>query len=174
MRARGRAWVFGDDINTDYIISAARKQSVRDLSEAARYLMEDVRPGFGSLVRPGDLIVAGQNFGCGSSREAAPVVIKLAGVAGVVAASFARIFYRNAINVGLPLLEAAPEGIADGDEVEVDFAAGTVRNLTRGGVIHGRPLPAFMRRILMAGGLVEYFTRHGQYPDPMVEGEETP
>lgn len=164
MRFSGRAWVFGDDVNTDYIISAARKEAVRDPREAARHLMEDIRPGFASLVRPGDVIVAGRNFGCGSSREAAPVVIQAAGLAAVVARSFARIFYRNAVNVGLPLVEADTSGIEDGETIEVDVRAATVTRLKDGSVRRGVPLPPFMLAIVAEGGLVPYFRRHGRLP----------
>lgn len=164
MKFRGRAWVFGDDVNTDYIISAARKEAVRDPREAARHLMEDIRPGFAALVAPGDILVAGSNFGCGSSREAAPVVIQAAGIACVAARSFARIFYRNAVNVGLPLVEVDTRGLADGEEVEVDVPRATLTRLRDGSVRRGLTLPPFMLAMLAEGGLVAYYRRHGRLP----------
>lgn len=162
MIRRGRAHLFGDDINTDYIISAARKEAVRNIRDAARFLMEDISPGFAQRIRPGDFIVAGRNFGCGSSREAAPAVIKAAGIGGILARSFARIFFRNSVNVGLPVLELDVSGIEDGDELEVNFSAGSVVNVTRGTTLQGPPLPPFMQAILEEGGLVPYFLKYGR------------
>ncbi|HHY47972.1 MAG TPA: 3-isopropylmalate dehydratase small subunit [Firmicutes bacterium] len=150
----GTAHKFGDDINTDYIIPARRKRDTIDHAELARYLMEDISPGFPDRVRPGDFIVAGHNFGCGSSREAAPLVIKAAGIAGVIAKSFARIFYRNAINVGLIALECDTDLIQDGDLISVDLSSGTI---SRGDLqIKAQPLPKVMLDILKAGGLLDY------------------
>jgi len=158
--AVGRVWKYGDDINTDVIIPA-RYLFTTDPAELAAHCMEDLDPSFAGKVRPGDVIVAGRNFGCGSSREHAPVAIRAAGVACVIAVSFARIFYRNAINVGLPILEC-PEAVAalqDGDEVEVDVAAGTIRRVATGETFQAAPFPPFMQEILRCGGLVEYARR---------------
>ncbi len=154
---RGRAWKFGDHIDTDVIIPA-RYLNTSDPGELARHCMEDADPQFASKVRSGDVIVAGENFGCGSSREHAPIAIKAAGVACVVAKSFARIFYRNAFNTGLPIVEC-PEGveaIQDGDEVEVDLERGVVRDITRGEEYPFVPIPPFMQELLSKGGLLEY------------------
>ena len=123
--------------------------------------MEDANPEFASKVKKGDFIVAGKNFGCGSSREHAPAVIKLAGVSAVIAKSFARIFYRNAINIGLPVLIADTDLIDDGDELEVDVSSGTIRDLTKGIELKAKPLPDVMIKILENGGLVEYIKKHG-------------
>jgi len=163
MVLRGRAHVFGDDINTDYIISGKYKFKTLDMKELARHCMEDIDPGFAERVRPGDFIVAGGNFGCGSSREQAPLVIKHAGVAAVLARSFARIFFRNAINKGLPVVECDTSGIQAGDELEVDLGRGRVTNLTRGTVVEITPLPAVMTDILKEGGLTAYLRKHGGF-----------
>lgn len=155
--ARGRAHAFGANLDTDRIIPA-RYLNRHDPAFLAQHCMEDEDPTFVSRVRPGDFIVAGDNFGCGSSREHAPVAIRAAGVAGVIAASFARIFFRNAINTGLPILESpeAVEGIRSGDALEVDFGAGIIRNLSRGAEYQARPLPPFVLEIVAAGGLIQY------------------
>ncbi len=160
---RGRAHVFGDDVNTDYIISGKYKFRTLDVEELARHCMEDVDPGFSERVRPGDFIVAGGNFGCGSSREQAPLVIKHAGVSAVLARSFARIFFRNAINKGLPAVECDTSGIRAGDELEVDLARGKVKNVTRGYTLEIVPLPAVMMDILAEGGLTDYLRKHGGF-----------
>ena len=156
----GRAWKFGDDVDTDVIIPA-RYLNVSEPEELARHCMEDADPQFAREVRPGDVIVAGKNFGCGSSREHAPLAIKACGVACVVAATFARIFYRNAFNVGLPILECpeAAERVAAGDVLEIDLAGGLIRNLTKGEEYRARPVPDFMREIVAAGGLVPFVAR---------------
>ena len=157
MVLRGHVHCYGDHIDTDVII-AARYLNTTDPVELAKYCMEDAGDNFVQRVQPGDFIVAGENFGCGSSREHAPISIKAAGVAAVVAKSFARIFYRNAINVGLPILES-PDAAADarpGDELEVDLATGTIRNLTQGKSYQTEPFPDFLRDIIDAGGLVNY------------------
>ncbi|QIA28305.1 3-isopropylmalate dehydratase small subunit [Thermaerobacter sp. PB12/4term] len=156
----GRVWKYGDDINTDVIIPA-RYLFTTDPAELAAHCMEDLDPSFASGVRPGDVIVAGRNFGCGSSREHAPVAIRAAGVRCVIARSFARIFYRNAINVGLPILECPDAVVAleAGEEVEVDLAAGTIRRVATGETFQAAPFPPFMQEILRCGGLVEYARR---------------
>lgn len=155
-----KTWKYGDNIDTDAIIPA-RYLNTPDPAELAAHCMEDADAGFASAVRPGDIIVAGRNFGCGSSREHAPLAIKACGVACVVAASFARIFYRNAVNIGLPILEcpAAAEGITAGDEVSVDLATGEIRDIASGRVFAAEPFPQFMRDIIAAGGLAGYLRK---------------
>lgn len=163
MVLRGRAHVYGDDLNTDYIISGKYKFKTLDMKELARHCMEDIDPEFAQRVRPGDFIVAGGNFGCGSSREQAPLVIKHAGVSAVLARSFARIFFRNAINKGLPVVECDTSGIRNGDELEVDLGKGRVTNITRGTAVDIVPLPEVMMDILREGGLTEYLKIHGGF-----------
>ncbi|MBE3590707.1 MAG: 3-isopropylmalate dehydratase small subunit [Firmicutes bacterium] len=150
-----RAWKYGDNVDTDVIIPA-RYLLTGDPAVLAQHCLENLDPRFVPEHRPGDVIVAGRNFGCGSSREHAPLAIKGAGVACVIAASFARIFFRNAINIGLPVYESpeAAAGIQTGDEVELDEAAGRIRNLTRGESYPFRPLPPFIQEIVRAGGLM--------------------
>ncbi len=153
----GTVWKYGDNIDTDVIIPA-RYLNMSLPEELAQHCMEDIDPTFAGNVQPGDIIVAGDNFGCGSSREHAPLAIKGAGVACVVAKSFARIFYRNAINVGLPILECA-EAVAEtekGDRLTIDLAAGTIANARTGKIYHTAPLPEFVMQIVAAGGLVPY------------------
>jgi len=154
---KGFAHKFGNDINTDEIVPA-RYLNTSDPVELAKYCMEDADKEFVNKVKPGDFIVAGKNFGCGSSREHAPVSIKAAKVSAVIASSFARIFYRNAINIGLPILESkeASEKIDAGDEIEVDLANGTIKNLTKNEQYQAQSFPEFMRKIIAAGGLMEY------------------
>ena len=159
MKRTGKVWKYGDNVDTDVIIPA-RYLNVSTPEDLARHCMEDLDPGFPGAVRPGDVIVAGENFGCGSSREHAPLAIKGAGVSCVVARSFARIFFRNAINVGLPILEC-PEAVAgaeSGHELEIDLEAGQVRNLTTHQVYQAASYPPFMMALIDAGGLVP-FTR---------------
>lgn len=154
---RGSIHKFGDNIDTDVIIPA-RYLTTTDPDELAKHCMETIDPDFVNRVHPGDVIVAGENFGSGSSREHAPIAIKAAGISGVVAKTFARIFYRNAINVGLPIVEC-PEIVdqtEEGDEVEIDLADGRVANLTRGAEAQAQPFPDFMRQLLESGGLVPY------------------
>lgn len=160
MVLKGRARVVGNDVNTDYIISGRYKFKTLDKKELASHLLEDLDPDFVKKIQPGDFIVAGNNFGCGSSREQAPLAIKYADIGAVLAGDFARIFFRNAINVGLPLVECDTSGIKDGDELEVDFTAGTVKNLTRGTTANFKPLPRIMLNILSEGGLAPYFQKH--------------
>lgn len=163
MRIRGRAWRLGDHITTDHIIPGRLKYKVRTLEEMKRYVFNDLIPGFSERVRPGDVIVAGRNFGYGSSREHAARLLKLVGVGAVVAESFARIFYRNAINVGLPVVEASIEA-EDGDEMEVDLSEGVVRNLSKGTEVRFKPFPPMIMSLLEEGGIESYFRRHGKLP----------
>jgi 3-isopropylmalate/(R)-2-methylmalate dehydratase small subunit len=159
---RGRAHVYGDHIDTDAII-AGKYTKTLEAARLAAHVLEDLDPGFARRVRPGDILAAGRNFGCGSSREQAPLALKTAGVAAVLARSFARIFFRNAINIGLPAIEL-PEAVIDpGDELEIDLAAGRVANLTRGRVYRAPALPPIMAAILAAGGLAAYLRAHGDY-----------
>lgn len=152
----GKAFVFGDNIDTDLII-AARYLNTSNPIELAKHAMEDADPEFVNKISKGDLIVAGENFGCGSSREHAPVAIKYAGISAVIAKSFARIFYRNAFNTGLVILEVKEaDKISEGDELKVDLAAGTVQNITKGETYAFNAIPPFMMELLNAGGLMEY------------------
>lgn len=160
MKMRGKAHRFGDDVNTDYIISGKYKFKTLDMKELAKHVMEDLDPDFYNKVQPGDFIVAGRNFGCGSSREQAPLAILNADVAAVLASSFARIFYRNAINTGLPVVEVDTSAVEDGDELEVDLATGTVTNLTKGTEITAKPLPSVMIKILNDGGLANHIKKN--------------
>jgi 3-isopropylmalate/(R)-2-methylmalate dehydratase small subunit len=157
MKVEGRVWKFGDHVDTDLIIPA-RYLSVSDDQELAKHCFVDLRPDFIKEVRPGDIAVAGVNFGCGSSREHAPRAMKAAGIGAVIAKSFARIFYRNAFNIGLPILESdeAPEQIGEGDRVSIDLSTGLIVELGNGKRFSARPIPDFMRAILKSGGLVEY------------------
>ncbi|MEW6189410.1 MAG: 3-isopropylmalate dehydratase small subunit [Actinomycetota bacterium] len=163
MKLRGRVWKFGDDISTDLIAPGRYFHLRTNLPELAKHVLEDADPNFAKKVKPGDLIVAGKNFGLGSSREHAAAIIKLAGVGGVLAKSFARIFYRNAINVGLPALICDTSRIDQGDELEVDIEEGKIRNLTKGIMIETKPLPKVMLNILEDGGLIEHFKKHGKF-----------
>jgi len=157
---KGRCWKFGDHVDTDQIIPA-RYLNTSDPKELAAHCMEDADPGFPSKVRPGDIIVAGENFGCGSSREHAPIAIRHAGVSCVIARSFARIFFRNAINTGLPILECpeAVEAVREGDEVEVDLAAGRIAHCPSGRSFATPPFPKELQEIIRAGGLMNYVKR---------------
>jgi len=153
----GKAYKYGDNVDTDVIIPA-RYLNTSDPAELARHVMEDLDVGFAKSVKPGDVIVAGKNFGAGSSREHAPLALKTAGVAAVIAPSFARIFYRNSFNIGFPILESAEaaEAIEPGDEISIDFVSGVITNETKGERYEAEPLPEFMRGLIECGGLVEY------------------
>ena len=157
---KGQAHKYGANVDTDAIIPA-RYLNVSEPSELARHCMEDIDADFVNRVQPGDIIVAPTNFGCGSSREHAPLAIKASAISCVIAGSFARIFFRNAINIGLPLLECeeAADNIQAGDTVEVDLSTGKIKNLTNGKDFTARPYPAFMSGLISAGGLVEYTKR---------------
>ena len=161
METSGRVFKYGDNIDTDVIIPA-RYLNTSDAKELAAHCMEDVDPGFTGVVRPGDVIVAGRNFGCGSSREHAPLAIRTAGVGCVIAASFARIFYRNALNIALPILECpeAAAAIRAGDEVTVDFDTGVITDRTTGQIFTAEPFPPFMRELIAAGGLAAYLKKN--------------
>lgn len=167
MKCSGKAWRFGDDVNTDAIIPA-RYLNTTDPKELARHCMEDADAAFASKVRPGDLLVAGKNFGCGSSREHAPISLKAAGVSCVLAKSFARIFFRNAFNMGLPILECpeACDAIQAGDEIEADLDSGKVTDRTTGRTFQARPVPPFMQELLQAGGLMGYMKTRRTPPAP--------
>jgi 3-isopropylmalate/(R)-2-methylmalate dehydratase small subunit len=160
MKLRGRVWKFGADVDTDAIIPA-RYLNTSDPAELARHCMEDADPEFMRKMSPGDILLADKNFGCGSSREHAPIAIKAAGVSCVIAKSFARIFYRNAFNMGLPIFESsdAYEGIEQGDEVEVDAGRGIVRNLTRNAEYRVAPIPPFMQELIRDGGLMAHIAK---------------
>ncbi len=158
MKFNGNVWKFGADVDTDAIIPA-RYLNTSDPKELAKHCMEDsTNPEFMKKMKPGDIIVAGKNFGCGSSREHAPIAIKAAGVSCVVAKSFARIFYRNCFNMGLPIFESAEavEGIKEGDRIEVDADAGVIRNLATNTTFKVAPVPPFMQELISAGGLMAY------------------
>lgn len=159
---RGLAHVYGDNIDTDRIIPGKYTKTL-DVANLAQHVLEDLDPQFSSRVQEGDILVAGDNFGCGSSREQAPVALKAAGVSVVVAASFARIFYRNAINIGLPVVEIGPHEITDGHELQVDLAGGVVHDLNAGRRYQAAEMPEVMIAILQAGGLVNYLREHGDY-----------
>jgi len=157
MQIKGKAWTFGKDVDTDQIIPA-RYLNTSDPEELAKHCMEDADAEFVNKMSRGDLIVAEKNFGCGSSREHAPIAIKSAGVSAVIAKSFARIFYRNAFNMGLPIFESvdAVDGISEGDEIEIAMESGLIRNRTTGKEFQAAPIPPFMQELIDAGGLMEY------------------
>ncbi|MGI6084986.1 MAG: 3-isopropylmalate dehydratase small subunit [Acetivibrionales bacterium] len=159
MKARGKVFRYQDNVDTDVIIPA-RHLNTSDPKELASHCMEDIDKDFIKKVNKGDIIVAGKNFGCGSSREHAPIAIKSSGISCVIATTFARIFFRNSINIGLPILECeeAVEGTEQGDEIEVDFDTGTIRNLTKGTTFKAQPFPEFMQKIISAEGLMNYIT----------------
>ncbi len=157
MHIKGRIWKFGDNIDTDAIIPA-RYLNTSDPKELAAHVMEDADADFPRKVKPGDIIVGGSNFGCGSSREHAPLAIKTAGIAAVIAKSYARIFYRNAFNIGLPIFEAPdmPDAVAEGDVLDLDAEAGVVKDITKGTSYKVSPIPPFMQELISAGGLIEW------------------
>jgi 3-isopropylmalate/(R)-2-methylmalate dehydratase small subunit len=160
---RGRAFKFGDSISTDHIIPGRFAHLRSNLPELAKHVLEDADSTFASRVKPGDFIVAGKNFGLGSSREHAPLVIKMAGVKAILTKSAARIFFRNAINLGLPVLICDTDIISDGDELEIDLAAGTVRDVTSGNQFTFGKIPEVMLRILDEGGLIPYIQKYGDF-----------
>ncbi len=158
---KGKAHKFGDSISTDHIIPGRYAHLRSNLPELAKHVLEDADVDFAKKVQQGDFVVGGNNFGLGSSREHAPLVIKMAGVSAILAKSVARIFYRNAINLGLPVLICDTDKINDGDELEVDLAAGTVKDVTNGAVLTFGKIPETMRRILDEGGIIPYIEKYG-------------
>jgi 3-isopropylmalate/(R)-2-methylmalate dehydratase small subunit len=159
----GKAFKFGDNISTDDIIPGRFAHLRSNLPELAKHVMEDADPTFAARVKLGDFVVAGTNFGLGSSREHAPLVIKMGGVSAILAKSVARIFFRNAINLGLPVLLCQTDSINDGDELEVDLKAGTIRDMTNGNQLTFTKIPEIMLRILDEGGLLPYIQKHGGF-----------
>ncbi len=159
---KGRAHVYGDDINTDLIISGKYTKTL-DLQTFADHVLEDLDPEFRGKIRKGDILVAGENFGCGSSREQAPLALKLSGVSAVIARYFARIFFRNAINIGLPVMEIGNFDISTGDELVVSLESGTVENLTKNTIYSATKMPGVMIDILKEKGLVNYLRKNGDY-----------
>ncbi len=159
----GKAWKFGDNISTDLICPGRLFHLRSNLPELAKHVLEDADPEFASKMSEDDFVVGGRNFGLGSSREHAPTIIKLAGVSAVIAKSFARIFFRNCINVGLPAIELDTDQISQGDELEVDLEGGRLSNLTTGLELDFPPLPDVMRTILNDGGLAEHIKKHGDF-----------
>lgn len=157
MKIKGKVWKFGKNIDTDVIIPA-RYLNTSDPAELAKHCMEDADPDFSKKINPGDIIVAGKNFGCGSSREHAPIALKAAGIGCVIAPSFARIFYRNSFNMGLPIFECdeTVSAIREGDEVEVDADTGEIRDLTTGDVFMAQSIPPFMQELISDGGLISH------------------
>ncbi len=160
MEISGKVFKYGDNVDTDVIIPA-RYLNTADANELARHCMEDIDSTFVSKVAPGDIMVAGRNFGCGSSREHAPLAIKASGISCVIASTFARIFYRNAINIGLPIMECpeAVDSIAAGDRLSVDLSAGTITDVTSGKTFRAEPFPPFMQDLIAAGGLAAYMRK---------------
>jgi len=159
----GKAWKFGDDISTDLICPGRYFHLRSNLEELAKHVLEDADPQFVQKMSKGDFVVAGNNFGLGSSREHAPTIIKIAGISAVLAKSFARIFYRNAINIGLPLVECDTDKIEQGDELDIDLSAGNIINKTKGIEIRAHPLSTAMMNILNDGGLLSHIEKHGDF-----------
>lgn len=163
LRGKAHRFVPNDDINTDYIISGRYKFKIDEIADLARHVMEDIDPTFASRVVPGDFIVAGRNFGCGSSREQAPRALKAAGVSAVLATSYARIFYRSSFNVGLPLLQCDTGWIRQGDGLVADLASGEVSCPSRGVSVRSSAVPSMMRTLMDDGGLVPHLKKHGGF-----------
>jgi 3-isopropylmalate/(R)-2-methylmalate dehydratase small subunit len=160
---KGKAWKFGDDISTDHIAPGRLFHLRSNLPELAKHVLEDADPEFAQKMSPGDFVIGGRNFGLGSSREHAPTIIKIAGVSAVIAKSFARIFYRNAINVGLPVVIIDTDKIDQGDELLLNLESGILKNLTKSVEYTFPPLPKVMTKILNDGGLVEHIKKHGDF-----------
>lgn len=160
---RGKVWKFGDAISTDLICPGRYYHLRSNLPELAKHTLEDANPEYAANVQPGDFVVGGSNFGLGSSREHAPIVMKMSGAGAVIAKSFARIFYRNAVNIGLPVIECDTSGMEAGDVLEIDVEKGTVENSTKGVTVTFHPLEPAMRTILEDGGLVEHIKKHGGF-----------
>ncbi len=163
MGLTGKAFKFGDNISTDHIAPGRLFHLRSDLNEFAKHVLEDADENFAKNMKKGDFVVAGSNFGLGSSREHAPQIIKIAGVGAVLAKSFARIFYRNAINIGLLAIECDTDGIDAGDELDLDIKSGVINNLTKGTIIQIQPLPGVMVKLLNDGGLIEHIKKHGDF-----------
>jgi 3-isopropylmalate/(R)-2-methylmalate dehydratase small subunit len=163
MNISGNSIKLGDNINTDFIISGRYKFAITDIKELSKHIMEDIDPDFPKKISPGkSIIVAGNNFGMGSSREQAPLVIKASGIVAVMAKSFARIFFRNAFNIGLLLIETDTEKIIENDELSIDLDKGLVTNITRSTTLKIKPLPPFMQEFLNEGGVINYIKKHGE------------
>ena len=160
---RGRAFKFGDNISTDHVVPGRLLHLRSNLPELAKHVLEDADPTFAQRVKPGDFVVGGSNFGLGSSREHAPLVIKMSGVSAIIAKSVARIFFRNAINVGLPVLICDTDGINDGDELEVDLKTGKIKDLANGSELHFGQMPEIMLHILNEGGLIPYIKKYQDF-----------
>lgn len=165
MKIKGQAIKLGDNINTDFIISGRYKFSITDMKELSKHIMEDIDPNFSKKIIPGkSIIAAGKNFGMGSSREQAPLVIKESGIIAILAETFARIFYRNGFNVGLPLIEVDTEKIGQNDTLEIDLAKGSILNLTKNIELTIKPLPKFMQELLKEGGVINYYKKYNSLP----------
>lgn len=161
LEGQARRLKIDDDINTDYIISGRYKFHISDPAELAKHIFEDLEENFIKRINKGDFIVAGKNFGCGSSREQAPLALKVAGIGAIVAKSFARIFYRNAFNLGLLLIEAQTDSIKDADKLKIDLDEGKIIKVKDNERIEFKPLPAFAQKLLAEGGVINYFKKHG-------------
>jgi 3-isopropylmalate/(R)-2-methylmalate dehydratase small subunit len=166
VRLEGKAIKLGDNINTDFIISGRYKFAITDMKELSRHIMEDIDPTFPSKIVPGkSMIVAGNNFGMGSSREQAPLVIKETGIVAVLAKQFARIFYRNSFNIGLPLIEVDTDRIEENDQLQIDLEKGVVRNLSKNIELEIKPFPAFMQELLREGGIMNFYRKYSRLPE---------
>lgn len=163
MIIKGKVWKFGDNISTDHIAPGRYFHLRSNLEELAKHVLEDADTDFASKVRKGDIIVAGRNFGLGSSREHAPRIIKIAGVSCIIAKSFARIFYRNSFNIGLPLLEANTDKISEGDEIEIDLEKGEIKDITNKLILTSNPISSFMMRLIQDGGIEEHIKKYGDF-----------
>jgi len=166
MRIFGETIKLGDNINTDFIISGRYKFSITDIKELSKHIMEDIDPNFPTKIIPGkSIIVAGKNFGMGSSREQAPLVIKESGIVAILALDFARIFYRNSFNIGLPLVETDTDNINESDLLDIDLDKGIIKNLTKNVEQQIKPLPEFMQQLLREGGIVNYYKKYDKLPE---------
>lgn len=163
MILKGKVWKFGDDISTDHIAPGRLFHLRTNLPELAKHVLEDADPDFAKKVKPGDIIAGGKNFGLGSSREHAPRIIKISGVTCILAKSFARIFYRNAINVGLPVLEVDTDRIDEGDKLEINLNTGKIKNLTKNEELTASQIPPFMLKIIEDGGIEEHIKKYGDF-----------
>jgi 3-isopropylmalate/(R)-2-methylmalate dehydratase small subunit len=165
MKLKGKAIKLADNINTDFIISGRYKFSITNIKELAKHIMEDIDPGFFKKIIPGEtILVCGKNFGMGSSREQAPLVIKESGIIAVVANSFARIFYRNSFNIGLPLIEAKTTDIEEGDSLEIDLNKGILKDKGQGIELHVEPIPKVIQELMKSGGVINYYKNYRRLP----------